>query len=603
MTEIIDDIQNYSDDMNYYYYAENYSGNHIYAYMSNNQLEESERPPMQGNIVELAIGSSEGLSRNDIKKEIKYKNYENVEITYDIGSFLTLCKTMYDIYCAEGYPNRYINMNMMKYLINNLFGIFLEYILYNDIKYYTIETWPANYHRKVGLLLKNRQDLIALNGGYPNINYTSELPLWLESDNDHFNYAENFMSYNEKRTDIMENFIKDGTLNMEQQLILVNAFQTVFYMTDHTVYYAPFWVDGATSSRGNGYFVQYANDEGKSVISMLQEAIDGNTTVDIKPYLDNDHLWICDYVKNDQGGYIYPNTNRNRIRLCKPYLKLVIVEPFYIRFPDDTIKDNTDDYIIIWDELDETALASKENYITWINNQITRIKKISECIFDFTDHALSIIDGVYQVDSFVNDSIRRIYSYCKAINNWWNTCPFNEENMRTICGLYGIEYANLNEITVKQITGNLCGLNNGEFHTTGLWIAQALFNKVETNIWNTRVGIYPSLQSNSQEYLTDFSENQTSARRAQWLPFSRTNQSELEPSLTDTPGCLYAELLDILRSPVYPAYISDIKQYTIDQEYIYSNPESKTLLMSEVRLTEDDYSGIGNCTRYDIQDE
>ena len=176
--------------------------------------------------------------------------------------------------------------------------------------------------------------------------------------------------------------------------------------------------------------------------------------------------------------------------------------------------------------------------------------------------------------------------------------------MITICGLYGIEYADLNRTIVKQITGNLCELNNGEFKTTGYSITQPLFNKLKTNIYASS-NAYPSLQSNNPEDLTDFSEDQARVRRAQWLPFSRTNQSTLEPSLSNTPGCIYAELLDSLRSPIYPAYIFDIKQYTIDQKYIYSDPNtgSKTLLMSEVLLTEGDYSGIGNCTRYNIQDE
>ena len=120
MAEYISDIKYYGPDMDYYYYAKNYVNNDlIYAYMSNNQLEEGERPTIEGvsNIVELKIGSSGGLSRNDIITEIKYRNCEDVEVTYNISDFLELCDSIYTNYCTGN--DQGINQMAMILYYNN----------------------------------------------------------------------------------------------------------------------------------------------------------------------------------------------------------------------------------------------------------------------------------------------------------------------------------------------------------------------------------------------------------------------------------------------------------------------------------------------------
>ena len=613
-------------NMNYYYYGNREGITNIYAYMSSSDLTEYPEGSNKKMEITLFLTAEDSLKVENITNQIIYKNAEDIEITYNFGKFLRLCVQLYVEYCKN------IQSKIFKDMLENYFGIFMQYIFYNRIDLLTPQSWlDSGEQRKVGLLRENCSDFFEITNDI--LSYPYQLPL--QGNAGRFKCTLAFSSYNVKNTDIVENIIKNGhktlltgegnlsdtqvPLTYQEQILILNSFQLIFNMNNYNVLYAPFWVDNLNNLpdeyKWHAFYIQYANDVGESVISMLQEAIDkGNTEEEplvIGKYLDNDHLWICKYEK-DQGDYIYPNADidRTRIRKCKPYLKLKMINPIYVEFPDDTSykynEYNNKVYYIIWNDINEEVLSSKNSYTIWVNKQIDRIKRISESIFEFTNFALVIRNGIYWVDSFDATRLLLIYEYYKAINKWWSVCPFNEENMRTICSLYGIEYADLNETIVKQITGNLCEVINGEFRITGYSITQSLFNKFQSNIYGLsitqNIRVYPSL---STEYLTDFSENQARSRRAQWLPFSRTNQSELEPSLLDTPGCIYAELLNSLRSPIYPVCISDIKQYTIDQKYIYSdsNTGSKTLLMSEVLLTEDDYSGIGNCTRYDIQDE
>ena len=77
-------------------------------------------------------------------------------------------------------------------------------------------------------------------------------------------------------------------------------------------------------------------------------------------------------------------------------------------------------------------------------------------------------------------------------------------------------------------------------------------------------------------------------------------EPETQEGMTEdtNPGYFYYELLQNLMG--HPDYITNMKEYTSDYKYIYSNATDQKLLMSRDELTAEQYAEIESCTKTEI---
>ena len=314
MTEpYITDIDKYNSEFNYYYYSQNSSANNADKYMSKTQLT-SEQLAQISNLTKSEIvayetdGTDGTFCRDDIITSITYVNGEGITLTYKFGAILKLYDELHRKYnYIDGVLISDNRKSAFKCSLGNLFGFFAKYMWYNEAGNWSEYRYkPANPdgpQRKVGLLHDNIQIFYFFTQEYSWSGYT--LPDYLS-----FEYRPLFSRGYIKDTDILEEIIRGehDTLSMENQLLLINGFTYCFDFASFGLYEAPFYFKDI---RTWFYYVVYANDNGKSVLTLLDEARQTNTVVDVSPYMDIEHLWICEYIDSSEPL----NADRPRIQV------------------------------------------------------------------------------------------------------------------------------------------------------------------------------------------------------------------------------------------------------------------------------------------------
>ena len=419
------------------------------------------------------------------------------------------------------------------------------------------------------------------------------LPNW-----EYFDAQPAIFSGNTKYTDILEEAIRNERgleLTKQEQLLLLNGIMHAYKLETHMLELASFLIenpDGRTEEIGDPYIwfyvVIYADNNGISVLTLLNDAIQADQEIDISPFMNSEHLWICQFVQTDTPL----NADRPNIRAYKPYLKMHWMNSLQTQFSEDLASSNYP-YPIKWDPI---VLDTKEHYEEWIKNQVDRIRKINRYMNSIVVIATTIerrTEGnntydVYWVDSYEQTSIEYFERYATQVNQWWKNHPFTEEIIDTVCAFYNKSPEHLESADIEEITGGLCTLTT-TIVGSGESVSEKYLTLFQTNVKGTR---YP------YSGITNHDFSNASERRERWLPF--VPNPETQEGMTDdtNPGYFYYELLQNLMG--HPDYITNMKEYTSDYKYIYSNATDQKLLMSRDELTADQYVEIESYTKTEI---
>ena len=592
-TPYITDIDDYTPEINWYY-SDKSGGNYYDKYMSKTEL--TTRPGSAK--VTLQITNATGdttLNRSDIETELTYINGEGIPITYNFSGMIKLYNKVHQKYNGTD-DGDYIDDNRrtpFRYSLRNFFGCFVKYWWYGTSALHTTNDYKPTgiYQRKAGLLCDNIRMYYSLTSNALYNEYP--LPNW-----EYFDAQPAIFSGNTKYTDILEEAIRNERgleLTKQEQLLLLNGIMHAYKLETHMLELASFLIenpDGRTEEIGDPYIwfyvVIYADNNGISVLTLLNDAIQADQEIDISPFMNSEHLWICQFVQTDTPL----NADRPNIRAYKPYLKMHWMNSLQTQFSEDLASSNYP-YPIKWDPI---VLDTKEHYEEWIKNQVDRIRKINRYMNSIVVIATTIerrTEGnntydVYWVDSYEQTSIEYFERYATQVNQWWKNHPFTEEIIDTVCAFYNKSPEHLESADIEEITGGLCTLTT-TIVGSGESVSEKYLTLFQTNVKGTR---YP------YSGITNHDFSNASERRERWLPF--VPNPETQEGMTDdtNPGYFYYELLQNLMG--HPDYITNMKEYTSDYKYIYSNATDQKLLMSRDELTADQYVEIESYTKTEI---
>lgn len=521
---------------------------------------------------------SNGVYFGYIMNTLTWTSGEEITLIFKFGDWINFMYGLFDKYVQHNengdllpiYEINGTKQNFFRWSFGNLFGQMMQYLIYNEM----YMDYVSNIKCKIGFL---HDEIVCLKGGTVEMcNDPIQSPYCLPFVMSNRQYV-NLYPFASFGVYTLLDIIKNEDLPNERQLYLLYAMQTIVEKGKRYFRYSPFRINDDDYQYNRFWPVQFCKDDGTSITVLLNEAIQNNETIDIKEYVDYDHMWLCEYT--EASGMGTATADKPMIQKYKPYVRIRWIRPLSLIFPDDV---DSNGYLLC----EEITLDTVEDWKYWILVQNDRLKRTRQYMKEMVEIALSteerVFNGttrtVYLVDAIVEYSTSQFSGILYTLVLYINTIQEKiNAVIKTVFTLYDKDYANKTAKDVEEITSGLCTVDSdtGSVVCPGLEIITKYKEAYDRDVFNNGTEVnYISLD-----------ETYAEARRGLWVPFALPD-TENGIDNDESIGYKYAKFIDNLELPI--EQISDIRKYYTDRDmnYIYSrndDQDANNIIMTTIK--------------------